>query len=123
MHQTVDYNGIIRSSPYYFDGYIERKNKARDFCRKAIAANRTKGPDDFFREAPELKIPAYFIVGRFDRIPACAPALVVEYCRGLRAPHKEVLWLERSAHLPNLEEPHLFQALIRDKVLKEATNY
>ena len=117
MHQPVDYNDIIKSSPYYFDGYIERTNTARDFCRQAIAANKTKGPDDFFREAPELPIPAYFIAGRFDRIPACAPALVVEYCRRLRAPHKEVLWLEKSGHLPNLEEPRRFQTLILDKVL------
>ena len=118
MHQDVDYNDIVRSSPYYFDGYIERKKKAREFCQQAIAANRTKGSDDFFREAPEVEMPVYFMAGRFDRIPACAPALVVEYCRTLRAPYKEVLWLDKSAHLPNLEEPQLFQTLIRDKVLE-----
>jgi len=120
MHQTVDYNAIIQSSPYYFNGYIEKKKAAREFCQQAIAANKTKGPDDFFREAPEVKVPVYFMVGRFDRIPACAPALVVEYCAGLRAPHKKILWLENSAHLPNLEEPQRFQYLIRDKVLKNA---
>jgi pimeloyl-ACP methyl ester carboxylesterase len=119
MHQPVDYQGIVKSSPYYFDGYIENKEAARDFCQRAIAANRTKGPDDFFQEAPEVKLPVYFMAGRFDRIPACAPALVVEYCRKLRAPHKEILWFDRSAHLPNIEEPELFQALIRDKVLKD----
>jgi pimeloyl-ACP methyl ester carboxylesterase len=119
MHQAVDYNGIIRSSPYYFDGYIERKTTAREFSQRAIAANRAgKGPDDFFRDAPEVRVPVYFMVGRFDRIPACAPALVVEYCRKLRAPYKVVLWFERSAHLPNLEEPHRFQALIRDRILE-----
>jgi pimeloyl-ACP methyl ester carboxylesterase len=119
MHQAVDYNGIIRSSPYYFDGYIERKKAAREFCQRAMDVKSTRGPDDFFREAPEVKVPVYFMAGRFDRIPACAPALVVEYCRVLRAPHKEILWFERSAHLPNLEEPERFQELIRDKVLKE----
>jgi pimeloyl-ACP methyl ester carboxylesterase len=117
MHQPVDYNGILESSPYYFDGYIEQVRTARTFCQKAVAANRTKGPDDFFLEAPELKIPAYFMVGRFDRVPACAPALVVEYCRELRAPHKEVLWFEDSAHHPNLEEPARFQNLILSKIL------
>jgi pimeloyl-ACP methyl ester carboxylesterase len=119
----VDYNGILESSPYYFDGYIEQMRTARNLCQKAVAANRTKGPDDFFREVPELKIPAYFTAGRFDRIPACAPALVVEYCRRLRAPHKEVLWFDRSAHLPNLEEPKRFQALILDRIIKDTRTY
>jgi pimeloyl-ACP methyl ester carboxylesterase len=123
MHQPVDYYGIIESSPYYFDGYIEQMRNARGFCQKAIAANRTKGPDDFFREAPELKVPAYFMEGRFDRVPACAPALVVEYCRRVRAPRKEVLWFDKSAHLPNLEEPERFQALILDKIVGDARTH
>jgi pimeloyl-ACP methyl ester carboxylesterase len=32
----------------------------------------------------------------------------VEFRGKLRAPHKEIVWFERSGHLPNLEEPEAF---------------
>jgi pimeloyl-ACP methyl ester carboxylesterase len=61
---------------------------------------------DFLSQPPELDVPVYFCCGRGDYTVPCA--LVVELCDVLEAPHKEIVWFERSAHLPNLEEPRAF---------------
>lgn len=116
-HAPLDYEAIVRSSPYYFAGYLELKNTARAFCQRAIAANRRPGNDDFFRDAPSVSLPLHFFEGRHDRVPACAPELVVEYCRAVRAPSCSIDWFEQSAHLPNLEEPARFQRLLRERVV------
>jgi pimeloyl-ACP methyl ester carboxylesterase len=61
---------------------------------------------DFLSQPPELRVPVYFCCGRRDYN---APfELVVEFCEKLRAPHKAIVWFERSAHLPNLEQPSEF---------------
>jgi pimeloyl-ACP methyl ester carboxylesterase len=56
--------------------------------------------------AAELEVPVYFFTGRGD---FCAPfELVEEYFGALEAPMKEMVWFERSAHFPNIEEPDKF---------------
>jgi pimeloyl-ACP methyl ester carboxylesterase len=61
---------------------------------------------DFLSQPPELRVPVYFCCGRRDyNVPF---ELVVEFRGKLRAPHKEIVWFERSGHLPNLEEPEAF---------------
>jgi pimeloyl-ACP methyl ester carboxylesterase len=61
---------------------------------------------DFLSQPPELRVPVYFCCGRRDyNVPF---ELVVELCEKLQAPRKEVVWFERSGHLPNLEEPGAF---------------
>ena len=57
-------------------------------------------------DVPELKVPVYFCTGRRDyNVPF---ELVVEYVECLRAPVKEIIWFERSGHLPNFEEAEKF---------------
>jgi pimeloyl-ACP methyl ester carboxylesterase len=117
LHQKVDYRAIINSSPYYFDGYWEQKQEAKALVVKLLGTSVGKpvGPP------PEgihvLKVPAFYFEGRFDRIPATAPELVVEYVAKLKAPYKEIVWFENSGHLPNLDEPQAFQNAIIDRVL------
>jgi len=61
---------------------------------------------------PRLSVPVYFFEGRGDRITP--PQCVRNYLARLDAPHKEIVWFERSAHYPFLEEPEKFhQALLR----------
>lgn len=58
------------------------------------------------QDVPALKVPVYFCCGRRDYN---APfELVVEYAEKLNAPQKSIIWFERSAHVPNFEEPELF---------------
>ena len=71
---------------------------------------------DFLEDLPEIKVPVHFCCGRRDyNVPQ---ELVVEYLHELRAPSKRIVWFERSAHLPNFEEPaafsHFCRALLND---------
>lgn len=62
---------------------------------------------DLFERVPEVAVPVSFCLGRHDfEVPA---ELSAQYFEALRAPHKELLWFERSAHMPFLEEPAQFQ--------------
>jgi pimeloyl-ACP methyl ester carboxylesterase len=60
------------------------------------------------REVRSLDVPVYFFLGRFDRT---APSeLSAEFLARLQAPFKKLVWFERSAHFPFLEEPSKFAA-------------
>ena len=72
---------------------------------------------DFFTEIPEVQVPVYFFTGRHDYNSSFE--LVEEYYNVLKAPKKELVWFEESAHSPNLEEPDRFTRLMVEKVLKE----
>jgi pimeloyl-ACP methyl ester carboxylesterase len=70
---------------------------------------------DLFTSVPELKVPAFFLEGRYDQE---APAgLAEQYFRALRAPSKELVWFGESAHLPNSEQRDLFREFMLGKVL------
>jgi pimeloyl-ACP methyl ester carboxylesterase len=114
-HKTIDYNEIIMSSPYYYNGYIDLKNKTKELVQRNITKNRSTMS---FWDIEEFRIPIYFFEGRFDHVTACAPELVVEFCEKTEAPVKEIVWFEDSAHMPNLEEPVKFQQMIIEKLLK-----
>ncbi|MGI5918657.1 MAG: alpha/beta fold hydrolase [Christensenellales bacterium] len=61
---------------------------------------------DLRQQAAELHVPVYFFIGRHD---INAPtALVEDYYSVLQAPHKELVWFERSGHMPWVEESELF---------------
>jgi pimeloyl-ACP methyl ester carboxylesterase len=72
---------------------------------------------DFRKTAPELQVPVYFVTGRHDyNVPF---ALTEAYYSRLRAPKKTLIWFERSAHMPNFEEPEKFNDLMIHRVLQE----
>ena len=47
------------------------------------------------------------------------PALAEEYYRLLEAPHKELIWFDRSGHNPWVTESKMFEDVIINKVLPE----
>lgn len=62
---------------------------------------------DILQAAPELDMPVFFCCGRYDyTVPF---ELVTHYAATLRAPKKTLVWFDRSAHSPNLEETLAFQ--------------
>lgn len=64
---------------------------------------------DFIRDLPEVKVPIYFCVGRYDyNTPS---SLVKNYYDLIIAPKKEIIWFEESAHFPHFEEPVKFAQL------------
>lgn len=72
---------------------------------------------DLMREIPRLDVPVYFFTGRHDYNTPFE--LVERYFEILEAPHKEIVWFENSAHMPNIEEPDLFQDTIIRNVLPD----
>jgi len=63
------------------------------------------------------RIPVYFFLGRHDY---GVPAVVAEkYFEIIKAPKKELIWFEESAHFPCFEEAEKFNTLMVDKVLSE----
>jgi pimeloyl-ACP methyl ester carboxylesterase len=80
------------------------------FIRGAMFSLRTLEDEqmgvDLFKSLPEIEVPVLFCCGRRDyNVPQ---DLVAQYVRDLRAPSKRMVWFERSAHLPNFEEPAAF---------------
>jgi pimeloyl-ACP methyl ester carboxylesterase len=72
---------------------------------------------DFREQATHLEVPVYFLIGRHD--VNAPPALVEEYYELLDAPHKELVWFERSGHTPWTSEPDKFVAVMVNRVLKQ----
>jgi pimeloyl-ACP methyl ester carboxylesterase len=64
---------------------------------------------NLFEQVPELKVPVYFCVGRYDFMSQ--HELQEQYINHLTAPSKELVWFEKSAHCPHLEEPAAFRIL------------
>ena len=70
---------------------------------------------DLFVEVPEVPIPVYFCLGRHDyEVPS---ALSAEYFEALKAPRKQLVWFERSAHMPYTEEADKFNQFMIHTVL------
>lgn len=82
----------------------------RNFFRGIFRSMRLLWPElltvDLFGRVPELPVPVFLIEGRHDHE---APSdLAAKYFDVLRAPSKELIWFERSAHMPHWEEPRRF---------------
>ncbi len=72
---------------------------------------------DLMAQAPELKVPVYFLEGRHDYE---APSVLAErYFEMLKAPRKTLIWFERSAHFVNTEEADSFNRFFVDRLLRE----
>ena len=57
----------------------------------------------------------YFCLGRHDyEVPS---VLSAKYFQALKAPRKQLVWFERSAHLPNTEEKDKFNEFMITTVL------
>lgn len=106
--------GLLAAKEY---GWRDRVN----FFRGIFATMRVMWPQilaiDLERQVPELAVPVYFLLGRHDME---APSdLAARYFDALRAPRKMLVWFERSAHLPNVEEPDAFNRFFTERLLRE----
>ena len=79
----------------------------------SVATLWPKLADVSFQDLHEVDVPLVFFLGRHDyTVPAPIAAAWMEE---VRAPHKQVVWFEHSAHLPMVEEPgRVFAALLQD---------
>ena len=90
-----------------------------NFFRGVLQSVRTLYPElsriDLFVQVPEVKIPVYFCLGRHDyEVPS---VLSAKYFEALKAPRKQLVWFEHSAHLPNTEEKDKFNEFMIKTVL------
>ena len=65
---------------------------------------------DLTRAVPELQVPVWFCLGRYDRHVDARHAAA--YLEQLRAPFKQVVWFENSAHNVPFEEPEEFNRFV-----------
>jgi len=59
---------------------------------------------------PELEVPVIFCMGRHDWMTPSAVAY--SYYEKLKAPEKQFIWFEQSAHFPHFEEPEKFHEVL-----------
>lgn len=110
----VDLRRFWNTSPHYTE--TDRNHLMRAFILTQNLLWDKVMEVNFFREVPEVEIPVYFFMGRYDYQ---TPFEIVEhYFSVLKAPHKEIVWFENSGHLPNLDEPDAYQEKLINIVLK-----
>jgi pimeloyl-ACP methyl ester carboxylesterase len=94
---------------------LDRINFFRGVFQSLDALYAELSRTDLFVEVPEVKIPVYFCLGRHDyEVPS---VLSAQYFEALEAPRKQLVWFERSAHLPNTEEKDKFNEFMIRTVL------
>jgi pimeloyl-ACP methyl ester carboxylesterase len=94
---------------------VDRINVFRGIFQSLDALFPELSGMDLFVEVPELKMPVYFCLGRHDyEVPS---ALSEKYFEALKASRKQLIWLERSSHMPNTEERDVFNQFTIDTVL------
>jgi len=64
------------------------------------------------RDAPELKMPVWFLNGRNDH--QVSAAVAERYFDKLVAPKKTLVWFEKSGHFAPFEEPEAFNAAMAE---------
>jgi len=67
-------------------------------------------PQIWFGRCPRLDVPIVMAQGRLDQV---APGEAAQrFHDSLAVPSKQLVWFERSAHTPHLEEPAKFGKLL-----------
>ena len=73
---------------------------------------------NLFESAASLQVPLYLLAGRHDVVTPTD--LAQAYFHEVDAPSKELVWFERSAHCPHLEEPARFAEVLAGRMLARA---
>ena len=72
---------------------------------------------NLIEKGPELQIPLYLGLGRFDNnLP---PETAIHFFEQLIATKKELVWFEKSAHVVTCDEPDKVKELLIQTVLPE----
>ena len=75
---------------------------------------------DLVRTMPHLDVPLVMAHGRLDQV---APGDAAQrFHDSLTAPSKQLVWFERSAHTPHLEEPAKFRDLFMNVTASHLAN-
>ncbi len=74
---------------------------------------------DLERALPSVDVPVFFFLGRHDR--HVASTIAARYFETLRAPRKQLIWFEHSAHNIPFEEPEVFNETVVSVLRANAT--
>lgn len=112
IHGQKDYSKVFNSitAPEYKLYDEQQTSKAEFFCMSNLWPQLVKV--DFFKTAPELKVPVYFFVGRYDYNTPFS--IAAEYYKQVKAPYKRLVWFEKSGHMMPFEETAKFNALVKE---------
>ncbi|MEE8592852.1 MAG: alpha/beta fold hydrolase, partial [Candidatus Bipolaricaulota bacterium] len=100
------------SSPEYPASTIEQTMAGMEFTDRTIGLEVMTSDYDLYVDFPVSTIPVYFLHGRYDY--QCPGELAEIYYSALRAPMKDFVWFEDSAHDVYYDEPDRFnQEMIR----------
>lgn len=112
---NANYNGIRRTllvtlmrSPDYSAADVIRAVRGISASQAALLPQLAT--TDLVRTIPRLDVPIVMAQGRFDQVAPGDAAQRFHDC--LAAPGKRLVWFERSAHTPHLEEPAKFRDLL-----------
>lgn len=94
--------------------FIDRIN----FFKGILGSQKTLWPEllkvDLFKSVPEFRVPVYMMEGRHDHE---VPSEIAErYFNAIKAPSKELIWFEKSAHMVNFEERDKFNRILVDRI-------
>jgi pimeloyl-ACP methyl ester carboxylesterase len=94
---------------------VDRINYFRGIFQSLVALFPELFRMDLFVQVPGVEVPVYFCLGRHDyEVPS---ELSARYFEALKAPRKQLVWFENSAHLPNTEEKDRFNEFMIQTVL------
>lgn len=112
---NADYNATLRAlvfsllrSPDYSTGDAVRTLRGMTTTQAALLP--ALATTDLCRTMPCLEVPITLVQGRLDQV---APGEATQrFHDSLTAPNKQLVWFERSAHTPHLEEPDKFRKVL-----------
>ena len=112
---NANFNGLLRAlllslirSPDYSAAAVIRTLRGISASQKALLPQLAS--TDLVRTMPRLDVPLIMAQGRLDQV---APGEAAQrFHDSLTAPSKQLVWFERSAHTPHLEEPAKFRDLL-----------
>lgn len=114
---TIGAIGVVLKNVVFSREYtmVDRINFFRGIFQSVKALYPELSRTDLFVEVPEVKIPVYFCLGRHDyEVPS---VLSAKYFEAVKAPRKQLVWFERSSHMPNTEEKDKFNDFMINTVL------
>ncbi len=99
-------------------GLYDKANYVRGAVETLDAVYPQLWDVDLRQQAVQLQVPVYILKGRHD---VNAPTtLTEEYFQLLSAPHKELVWFDRSGHNPWISEPGKFVDIMVNTVLAQS---
>lgn len=107
IHNETNWHVLLKAgltAPEYNLLDVLKVKEGLAFSARTMKFNAIKGA--LMDEIRSVDVPVYFFTGRFDYTDPVP--CTVEYFERLRAPKKQIVWFDHSAHFLFLEQPDKF---------------